>query len=78
MTRGLIAVALAAALLLIDAPRLIRNRFWGELATYILLTAAATITLIIEGQNVEIPSFITWARDLLRPIGEAVVGQSGI
>lgn len=76
MVRVLIPMILAATLLLIDGPRLVRNRLWGELATHVLLTAAATVALLIVGQGVTLPSLITWVRELVTPIGEWVMGPS--
>lgn len=76
MVRMALPMILAAAILLIDAPWLVRRRLWGELATHIVLTAAATVTLLLVGQEVALPSLITWLRELVMPIGEMVVGPS--
>lgn len=74
MVKVLIPLFVATAILLVDAPRLVRERLWGELLTHGLLTTAATVIFILDGQGVDVPKVVAWMRELTRPVGEAALG----
>lgn len=77
MARVLVPLFVAAFILLVDAPRLVRERLWGELLTHGLLTTAATVIIILDGQGVDIPNVVAWIRDQTQPMGEATLGWLG-
>lgn len=74
LTRQALTIAIAAGILLIDAPPLIRRRLWGELATHAVLTLTATILVLLPTFGVEVPPLVKWFTATIRPVGKALFG----
>lgn len=75
--RQVITAAIAAGILLVQAPGLIRRRLWGELWTCAGLTLTAAALLILDAAGVEMPSLLKWLTIVIRPWGKAWLGWLG-